>query len=70
MERRPDPDDGRATRAAITASGERAFRAAAPVYLDRIKDRFTRHLLGLERRTITAALERVVAANADRGIRR
>jgi DNA-binding MarR family transcriptional regulator len=66
VERRPDPDDGRATRAVITPAGERSFRAAAPVYLDRIKERFTRHLLGLEQRTITAALERVVAANSDR----
>ena len=57
-------------RAVITAAGERSFREAAPVYLARIKERFTRHLLGLEQRTITAALERVVAANSDRGVRR
>lgn len=69
VERRPDPDDGRATRAVITAAGERSFREAAPVYLDRIKERFTRHLLGLEQRTITAALDRVVAANTDLGAR-
>jgi DNA-binding MarR family transcriptional regulator len=64
--RRRDPDDGRATLAVITPAGLRSFRAAAPVYLDRIKERFTRHLLGREQRTITTALERVVAANSDR----
>jgi DNA-binding MarR family transcriptional regulator len=69
VERRADPDDGRATRAVITAAGERAFRETAPVYLARIEDRFTRHLLGLEQRTIAAALERVIAANADRKAR-
>jgi DNA-binding MarR family transcriptional regulator len=66
VERQADPDDGRATRAVITAAGERAFRDAAPVYLASIEERFTRHLLGLEQRTITAALERVVAATAER----
>jgi DNA-binding MarR family transcriptional regulator len=70
VERRRDPDDGRATRAVITAAGERAFRQAAPIYLARIRERFTRHLLGIEQRTITAVLERVVAANADTGVRR
>jgi DNA-binding MarR family transcriptional regulator len=67
--RHADPDDGRATRAVITAAGERSFRDAAPIYLARIKERFTRHLLGLEQRTITAALQRVVAANSDRSDR-
>jgi len=35
--RQPNPDDGRSAFAAISPAGRRAFRRAAPVYLDRIR---------------------------------
>jgi DNA-binding MarR family transcriptional regulator len=65
--RRPDPADGRATRAVITTDGERSFRVAAPLYLARIEARFNRHLTDRERRTIATGLQRVVDANTAIG---
>ena len=64
VERRPDPNDGRCTIAAITANGERSFRAAAPVYLASIDEHFNRHLSERERKVIAAGLDRVVEAHA------
>ena len=65
VERRPDPNDGRCTIATITADGERAFRAAAPVYLASIEERFNRHLTERERKVIATGLDRVVEAHAQ-----
>ena len=62
--RRPDPNDGRCTLAAITAEGERSFRAAAPVYLASIDEHFNRHLSGRERIVIATGLDRVVESHA------
>jgi DNA-binding MarR family transcriptional regulator len=64
VERRPDPNDGRCTLAAITAEGERSFRAAAPVYLASIDEHFNRHLSERERSVIATGLGRVVEAHA------
>jgi DNA-binding MarR family transcriptional regulator len=64
--RRPDPADGRATIASITAAGEDAFRATAPVYLAKIDDHFNAHLSARERTVIAAALQRV--ADAERPV--
>jgi DNA-binding MarR family transcriptional regulator len=63
VRRRPDPDDGRATIAAITPAGIEAFRATAPLYLAKIDEHFNRHLTARERATLTNGLERVVAAH-------
>jgi DNA-binding MarR family transcriptional regulator len=63
VERCPDPADGRAALAVITAAGRRAQRATAPVYLDSIERQFTRHLTEREQRTIASALQRVVDAH-------
>lgn len=60
VERRPDPSDGRATLACLTPAGRRAFRKAAGVYLDAVERHFTADLDDDERRTIAAALARVV----------
>lgn len=66
VERRPDPDDGRATLACLTSEGRRAFRRAAPVYLAGIERHFTRHLSPTEQAAIACGLQRVVdAADAD-----
>ena len=60
VERRADPDDGRATLATLTATGRTQFRRAAAVYLAGIEEHFTRHISAAERRTIAAALGKVV----------
>jgi DNA-binding MarR family transcriptional regulator len=67
-ERHSDPEDGRASFAAITAEGRRARRVTAPAYLDSIERHFTSHLTESEQRTIARALQRVVdvhQANTD-----
>jgi DNA-binding MarR family transcriptional regulator len=61
--RRPDPNDGRATIASITADGEAAFRATAPTYLAKIDEHFNAHLTDHERTVIATALQRVVDAH-------
>ena len=65
--RRNDPADGRATIARITAAGEDAFRATAPVYLAKIDEHFNAHLSPRERTVIATALQRV--ADAERPAR-
>lgn len=60
VERRPDPDDGRATLACLTAAGRRAFRRAVPVYLRGIERHFTAQLTPGERATIACGLQRVI----------
>lgn len=44
VEKRPDPDDGRATRAVATAAGQRALRRAAPAYREAIERHFASKL--------------------------
>jgi DNA-binding MarR family transcriptional regulator len=63
VERRPDPDDGRATLAVITSAGRAALRRAAPIYLAGIERHFNRYLSESSRRTIALALQRVIDAH-------
>jgi DNA-binding MarR family transcriptional regulator len=63
VERIPDPDDGRATLAAITKAGRSALKEAAPVYLAGIADHFTSYLTGAQQRSIAAGLQRVIDAH-------
>jgi DNA-binding MarR family transcriptional regulator len=63
IERVPDPDDGRATLAAITASGRKALGHAAPHYLAGIEEHFNRHIPASGRMAVSAALQRVVDAH-------
>jgi DNA-binding MarR family transcriptional regulator len=63
LERLPDPDDGRATLAAITPAGRRALRQAAPHYLRGIDEHFNRHLTAAGRHQIASALQRVIDAH-------
>jgi DNA-binding MarR family transcriptional regulator len=65
VERQPDPADGRASFAHLTAPGRDALRAAAPVYVDGIERHFTTHLDAHERAVLTTALQRVVDAHAE-----
>ena len=71
VERRADPDDGRATLASITTAGRRALKEAAPVYLAGLERHFTRHLTLAEQRAVVAGLQRVIDAHdADADLRR
>src|SRR5262245_40271425 len=63
VERRADPDDGRATLAAITPTGRAALRHAAPIYLAGIEEHFNRHLTPAAQRSIATALQRVIDAH-------
>jgi DNA-binding MarR family transcriptional regulator len=63
VDRQPDPTDGRASFAHLTAAGRAALRAAAPVYLKGIERHFTSHLDDDERAVLTNALQRVLAAH-------
>lgn len=70
-ERHADPDDGRATLAAITTKGRHELRATAPIYLAGIDRHFTSHLTHEEQRVMATALQRVVDAHhADADPRR
>ena len=63
VERIADAGDGRATLAHLTASGRRALRLAAPVYLAGIGEHFTRHLTSAQQHTIVSGLQRVIDAH-------
>lgn len=63
IERVPDPDDGRATLARITAEGRAARRDAAPVYLAGIEKHFNRHLTAAQQDAVAKGLQRVVDAH-------
>lgn len=59
VRRNPDPDDRRATRITLTASGEVTFRAAAQVHLAGIEEHFASLISDEEARSIAETLERV-----------
>ncbi len=63
IDRVPDPDDGRATLARITAEGRTARRNAAPVYLAGIDKHFNRHLTAAQQDAVAKGLQRVVEAH-------
>jgi DNA-binding MarR family transcriptional regulator len=63
VQRVPDPEDGRATYAVITAAGLKALKDTAPLYLARIEEHFTRHLSATEQRAIASGLSKVVAVH-------
>lgn len=69
VERLPDPDDGRACLAHLTAEGRDALRRAAPRYLRGIDEHFLCHLDPDERSTIARALQRVIDAHPARRTR-
>jgi DNA-binding MarR family transcriptional regulator len=58
--REANPDDKRSAYASITEAGRARLRAAAPIYLDGIKQHFTAQMTALESGTVAAALEKVL----------
>jgi DNA-binding MarR family transcriptional regulator len=66
VERSPDPVDRRGAYATLTPEGRKAFKHAAPLYLDAIDRHFTTLLSDRERTTIAAALDRLAAHHRDR----
>jgi len=71
VERLPDPDDGRAWLATMTADGRAALKRTAPLYLDGIDRHFNRHLSADDQRRIAGALQQVVDAHqAELDLRR
>jgi DNA-binding MarR family transcriptional regulator len=64
VERRADPDDGRATMLQTTRAGRARFVRADAVYTDAVREHFGRHLPAAEARTLERALEVVLRARA------
>lgn len=58
--RADDPDDRRSSRVGLTAAGRRAARRVTGEVAEEVR-RLTAHLTAAERRTVQAALERVLA---------
>lgn len=59
--RTPNPDDGRSAFAALTPAGYKAFRSAAPVYLDRIRAQLAPSLNAGEAKQLKRLLEKVLS---------
>lgn len=59
IERRPDPDDRRATRIVLTKSGEKRFRAAQAHHHETLVDLFTSRLSDEEARVIVDVMTRL-----------
>jgi DNA-binding MarR family transcriptional regulator len=60
--REANPDDRRSAYAAITEAGRARLRAAAPIYLNGIKQHFTAQMTITEGGTVATALEKVLKA--------
>lgn len=61
--REPDPADGRGAFAVLTDTGRSRLHAAAPAYLQGIREHFARHLDPDELRVVRTALDKVTAAH-------
>jgi DNA-binding MarR family transcriptional regulator len=65
VERRPDPDDRRASIVVLTRSGRAQFRKANAVYVDALQVSFGRHLDDDEHRRLAAIMTNVSARRAS-----
>lgn len=65
VERQGDPDNLRATYAAITGKGREVFRKAAPVNLREVEERFSRHVDAEEAEVMRRVLGRIIRAAGD-----
>ncbi|HEX4862435.1 MAG TPA: MarR family transcriptional regulator [Acidimicrobiales bacterium] len=59
--RTPNPDDGRSAFAALTPAGYKAFRSAAPIYLNRIRTHLAPRLNAGEAKQLRRLLEKVLS---------
>ena len=64
VERRPDPDDGRASVLVLTRAGRTRFGRADVVYTSALREHFGRHLSAAQARALTDALAPVAAKRA------
>ena len=64
LERRADPDDGRATILVTTRAGRARFARADAVYTDAVRAHFGRHLPAAEARNLERSLETLLRARA------
>jgi DNA-binding MarR family transcriptional regulator len=64
VERRADPDDGRATVLVTTRAGRTRFTRANAIYADAVQEHFGRHLPAAEARTLERALGGILRARA------
>jgi DNA-binding MarR family transcriptional regulator len=68
VERRPDPDDGRATTLVVTRAGRARFARANTTYAAALHAHFGAYVTPSERRRLTADLERVAGRlGSERG---
>jgi DNA-binding MarR family transcriptional regulator len=64
VERRADPDDGRATVLQMTRAGRARFVRADAIYTDAVRAHFGRHLDVAEARTLQSSLDALLRARA------
>jgi DNA-binding MarR family transcriptional regulator len=67
VERRSDPDDGRASVLVMTRAGRVRFNRADSVYSEALREHFGRHLTAAQARALEAALVPVTRGRAIRG---
>lgn len=63
LERRPDPDDGRAVLVAITPAGAKHIRDASRQHAKDVSDHFSAHLTDEQAAALSDALEAVMAGH-------
>lgn len=63
ISRTPCPTDRRAIYAVVTPEGRAALRAALPIHLDSLGERFTRHLSKAELDGLRATLQKILDAH-------
>jgi DNA-binding MarR family transcriptional regulator len=68
VERRADPDDGRAAVLVMTRAGRARFTKADTVYTSALRAHFGRHLSGPQARALRAALQPVTRGRAVRAL--
>ena len=68
VERRADPDDGRATVLVMTRAGRARFAKADAVYRSALRKEFGRHLSTAEAQALEAALHPVARGRAIRAV--
>jgi len=67
VERRPDPDDRRATIVVTTRAGRKQFRDANTVYVEALRNAFGRHLTADDHVRLVAILGRVAEKRSTDG---